>query len=922
MIDNVTYKNADRILGAAYTYLDPIVALRRARSSNRRITEFSLTHTDSFIGTQDENFCSVLLRNYRTVYPNDYSSDQIELQLNDLEQQIKSHYPKQDDLMGLFPIISGQLFTLKYGTIRVCFDRIFDWIGYINKLDLNVFMGAFMAVERIEPSDEFNWYPEIDNERLKRQLASEIGLAENHAHMKAAGYILEISWLKFIHSSITSQSDLDYIKSYGLGKLNDVYPEQKLRAFLRSVRFLRILLDTYVGHNPKYYEAKIKSQNSGLNQDADSKQKSDLKRTVSLECFADLKDFREFLYKQAISLKLTNDRVKESQQLFEYAHKRQNSNSEYIWEKEIIGEQIFWKKCFESYLSTEKDNPFFRRILNLYLVCSNYVKHSLIQSNRGSGFDRFTDAENLKSVFLGNDSKAIHANLESVFKKYLQSGPVTKLELRISPKVSADEYVAQIKELKEAYERVSGKPLANVDKCATQIQKLNSVYRNLNGKTLDELVTQTKKIGKVSKSLSNQMFGEMRIGLIIHFIKEHRKQVNENQSRRNFYADYQQAIMRQSQTLQLFMTSPKYRSYQKYVVGIDTANLERENPPELFGDVYRMGYALKKQHNFHFTYHVGESYNTLMDGLRHIFEVVFRLNFSNGDRLGHALALGQDVNHYYTVKRNVVITDRQSFLDDIAWIYWMIKQDSNADKGDLAYLNELFNESSMWFEEIFENILTLHDYVDFYCLRGTNFEYLLNDVYHVNMLKNLSDIKLIKADRRKQIRARFDQQFIDVTSSEICNAVFNVNAMRLYACYELNPEVFKRGREPITVLVTPILLQLIEDTQKNLCSYLMKKNVFIEANPSSNTKISIAKHYEDLQFLKLNQYGLLPDDTVDFPLSINTDDSAIFQTMLPYEYALIGKALIDSGNNVERVYAYLAYLQKASVEQSFIEDDV
>lgn len=912
MIDNITYKNADRILGAVYTYSDPIAMLGWDKLENRRITTFSLTHNDPFVGTQDDNFRSVLLRIYRTVYPNDYSSDQIELQLNDLEQQIKSHYPKQDDLMGLFPIISRQLFTLKRGTIRVCFDRIFDWTGYINKLDLNVFMGAFMAVERIDPNDGFNWYPEIDNERLKRQLASGVGLAENHAHMKAAGYILEISWLKFIHSSMTSQSDLDYINSYGLGKLNDTYSNQVLRAFLRSVRFLRILLDTYIGDNPEYYETTINAQNFWLNQDTDS------------EHFADLTDFRNFLYKQAISLKLTNDRVKESQQLFEYVHKRQNGDSKYVWKREIIGEQLFWKKCFECYLSTEKNNPFFRRVLSLYLVCSNYVKHSLIQSNRGSGFDRFTDAENLKSIFLGSDSKAINANLESVFKKYLQSGPVTKLELRISPKASADDYVAQIKKLKKAYESVSGKPLVNDDCYATQMQKLKSVYRGLDGKLsaeVDELVTQIKKIDKVSKSLNGQMFSEMKVGLIVHFIKEHRKQANEHQSRRKFYADYQQAIMRQSQTLQLFMTSPTYRSYQQYVVGIDTANLERENPPELFGDVYRMGHALKKQHNFHFTYHVGESYNTLMDGLRHIFEVVFRLNFSNGDRLGHALALGQDVTHYYTVKRKVITTDRQSFLDDIAWIYWLVKQDLNVNKGDLAYLNGLFSDASLWFEEIFDDKLTLRDYVDFYCLRGTSFEYLLNDIYHVDMLKNLSDIKSIKADSRKQVRSRFDRQFIDVTNSEICNAVFNVNAMRLYACYELNPEVFQRGREPITVPVTPILLQLIEDAQKKLCSYLMQRNIFIEANPSSNTKISIAKHYEDLQFLKLNKYGLLSDDTVDFPVSINTDDSAIFQTMLPYEYALIGKSLIDSGNDVEHVYAYLAYLQKASVEQSFIEDD-
>lgn len=852
MIENSSYKNADRILGVIYTYQDPIAMLNWAAAEKQQLLTFRISHADYFSETKENGFRSALLRNYRSQYTDDYSANQIELQLNRLEQKIVSHYPQQDDLMGLFPIVSEQLLILRGDSIQINLDKIFDWNGYVNKLDLNVFMGAFMACEQITPANDFRWYPEIDNTRLERQLASNVGLAENHAHLKAAGYILELSWSMFIHAPMTDKSHLAFIERGGLGKLRDTYPSETLRAFLRSVKFLRILLDTYLGDKPGDYRQMIK-----LN-DWSSR-------------FDNLEKFRTFLYHRAITLRLTSDGTQESQKLFERVRRLQNGSTPASWEKDIIDEQLFWKQCFECYFGAERNNSFFRRVLNLYLVCANYVKHSFIQSNRGSGFDRFLDAENLKSVFLGKQSQV---NLESVFAKYMQSGPVTKLELRITPKKTAKDYVRQIEALKKAYQSVSG-----------------------------------------------EAYGRMKVGLIIHFIKQHQRQKDLVISRRRFYSAYEQSIMRQSQTLLLFMNLTQYRTYQHFVVGIDTANLERENPPELFGNVYRIGNLIKQKHNFHFTYHVGESYNTLFDGLRHIFEVVYRLHFSTGDRLGHALALGQNVAKYYQIKRQVLTTDRQSFLDDIAWAYWLIKQDPATDKQSLAYLVELFDEASIWFEEIFGERINLRDYIDFYCLRGTDFSYLLNQIYQVQLLTSLDDIQVIDTDRRNQLQAKFDKRYIDVKNTEVCQAVFNVNAMKLMACYNLNAKQFQRGRETVIVPMTDTLLQLITVVQLELRRYLVQRNLSIEANPSSNAKISIAKHYEKLQFLQLNRYGLPMDDTIDFPVSINTDDSAIFQTMLPYEYALVGKALIDSGIDAEHVFAYLAYLQKSSVEQSFITDE-
>lgn len=51
------------------------------------------------------------------------------------------------------------------------------------------------------------------------------------------------------------------------------------------------------------------------------------------------------------------------------------------------------------------------------------------------------------------------------------------------------------------------------------------------------------------------------------------------------------------------------------------------------------------------TYHVGEDFLDVADGLRAIDEAIRFLQLDYGDRLGHALALGVDVRKWYTVKK-------------------------------------------------------------------------------------------------------------------------------------------------------------------------------------------------------------------------------------------------------------------------------
>lgn len=68
------------------------------------------------------------------------------------------------------------------------------------------------------------------------------------------------------------------------------------------------------------------------------------------------------------------------------------------------------------------------------------------------------------------------------------------------------------------------------------------------------------------------------------------------------------------------------------------------------------------------TYHAGEDFLDLTDGLRAIDEVIRFCGLHRGSRIGHALALGLNPYKYYEYKNWEVILTKQILLDDLAWI--------------------------------------------------------------------------------------------------------------------------------------------------------------------------------------------------------------------------------------------------------------
>ncbi|WDE07952.1 hypothetical protein SG34_014300 [Thalassomonas viridans] len=113
------------------------------------------------------------------------------------------------------------------------------------------------------------------------------------------------------------------------------------------------------------------------------------------------------------------------------------------------------------------------------------------------------------------------------------------------------------------------------------------------------------------------------------------------------------------------------------VRGLDVAGNENQVKIEVFAPSLRYlraspwknPYPLyRPQRRLHLSIHCGEDFDHLLSGLRHIDETVAFCGFGEGDRLGHALALGitPDV---WAKRHSTVRIKAGEHLDNLVWLY-------------------------------------------------------------------------------------------------------------------------------------------------------------------------------------------------------------------------------------------------------------
>lgn len=126
------------------------------------------------------------------------------------------------------------------------------------------------------------------------------------------------------------------------------------------------------------------------------------------------------------------------------------------------------------------------------------------------------------------------------------------------------------------------------------------------------------------------------------------------------------------------------------IAGVDFAGSDTEKRPRDFEDIIKY---LRDKGIDNLTYHVGENFYDLVDGLRAIDEIITDLNWQKPNRLAHLLALFTDADKYYEQKHYTVTMPRKMLLDNLEWVRKNAPE--GVDTNDFVLPNDIQNDEDI-----------------------------------------------------------------------------------------------------------------------------------------------------------------------------------------------------------------------------------
>ena len=790
---------------------------------------------------------------------------------------MKENMSKNEGEANVFTLIiklCDKLLACYSGDIFCKFEQLFRWREISLSLGQDMLICCFLADYDLKHNvnrNNFSWLPIImsDNRRISNIL--EKGIAENHFHLKGSARIFEINWVCIMNNICGQRKNFNMIKkSLSCYVADDrrfsksFYDDCKLAAIYRLYLFYMIR------------GIKSKSLYNIIERES-------IFSDVYIKDVQDNINYTKTLYGFSLDREEVLDYAL-SKEILIYNNRRYSI---------LLGERWFLYQCYRACILNKFDK-YTQNVFYRYLKIQVSFRNEMIQVNKNIGFRNFSNYEKRKSCFLKFQNKYFSEYIKSAITYQMDRKCLKSLEMRITPAFMARDIFRMLKE----YEDI--------------ISKNHDVEKNV------------------------------AIKYVAHFPKRAEDLLNlksigaEYTQERN--ALIRKATIKRAKALVKFINSGSKLANR--IVGIDACASEIGCRPEVFGQVYRylqnvdfefgLGNTLlngmgKKIKNLNNTYHIGEDFFDIADGLRAIDELLLFCGLKRGDRLGHALALGINPEEYYRSKNNILVIGKQDLLDDIVWVLCKSKEYDYKIQPDLKLKLE-------------QQYIDLYD--DLYNVDPANSNpnaYFLN----VSVLKYYNSWKL-RGDNPELYRYSYSdfekrKLLIGKEISEWDKYAFNDNEnvkeyirnSELY--YELthkyffNKHVRQKGAEMTTFKVTQEYIDLIYQLQDCMIKNLVKMGIAIETNPSSNYMIGTIKKYDQHPIIRFNSRKLKKAVSgMSLSVSINTDDQGVFDTLLENEYALmvlaLDKAKDSNGNklyDIEDIYEWLDYVREMGIEQSF-----
>lgn len=372
---------------------------------------------------------------------------------------------------------------------------------------------------------------------------------------------------------------------------------------------------------------------------------------------------------------------------------------------------------------------------------------------------------------------------------------------------------------------------------------------------------------------------------IVHFIKKNERKVHK----RNFGMRYDYKA-NYAQELQLILCDIDKRNHTTLpgtnvykIVGIDAAGEEIECSPAVFGHVYRYA-RLCNMTNL--TYHVGEDFYDIADGLKNIDDAIRFLCLKKGSRLGHAIALGVNADSYYKNRGYQVIMSKQRLLDVLVWLRQICKRAG-------IYTSSSFEDFTS------QKVKSLYIGIGYGCA----FDEI--SYYQSMLLRSDDPVAVVRSKWNKSSLCDNEECFL---------ARSNTIAQMLTNQFLASKSIWEKGNEVDLFRYPPEIGIIIKKVQNYMMAIIAKKGIAIETCPSSNVKIGPIGGYKSHPVFRFMTNGL--------NVSINTDDKGIFATSLSNEYSLIANAYYQNGHTITESVCLIEKLQKQAWEQRFKEQEL
>lgn len=320
------------------------------------------------------------------------------------------------------------------------------------------------------------------------------------------------------------------------------------------------------------------------------------------------------------------------------------------------------------------------------------------------------------------------------------------------------------------------------------------------------------------------------------------------------------------------------------ITGIDVGGLELFFRPEVFAHTLRAA----KKHGFGVTYHVGEDFYDIVDGMRAVWEVIKFTETYPVDRLGHCMAVGMQAKHYYSEKMFMQMP-KQVMLDNIVWLCCFAKEQG------IRVKRSLYDSLKTVAEDLYDKI-------------GYNkvVETLNMQDYYVSMLLR-SDEKC--ADDGLDVWT--ETALLDIEQAD--KARRNKNAVALNKAYMGVDDIIKNGYVMTQAKLIDSYPELVDNVQQKMIEMIRANEICIEACPSSNLQICKLESYKRHPAIryyidrgKCWLWGFFKRPELN--LAICTDDKGMFGTSLLNEFSLLAAAATNGrglSKNIEMKFKSL-----------------